>query len=256
MTTTRSSLATRTLAGASAAAWCLAASPLFAQIPDKFTNLQVLPKDITKIELVRTMRNWAGELGARCTHCHVGPDDLQGMDFAIDTKPTKRAAREMIKMVHAVNAAVKALPARDEARDGVTCYTCHRRQARPPLALPEALLRASQAGDGTAAVGRYRELRQAHLGDGTYDFGPPALGMASQRLVEAGRLDDALAVARENAAQHGDNPNTHVLVGDVLSRKGDKAGAAEAYRKALALDPKHFGAARGLKELEKPAAPR
>ncbi|MGB8131789.1 MAG: hypothetical protein WCG81_18525, partial [Candidatus Angelobacter sp.] len=34
-----------------------------AQIPDKFTNLQVLPKETSKAELVSIMRNYAGDLG-------------------------------------------------------------------------------------------------------------------------------------------------------------------------------------------------
>ena len=68
-----------------------------AQIPQTFKNLQALPKDIPRAELVSTMRGVAGGLGVRCTHCHVGPDNLEGMDFASDEKPTKRAARLMIR---------------------------------------------------------------------------------------------------------------------------------------------------------------
>lgn len=75
--------------------------PIFqaaAQIPDAFENLQLLPKDINKGQLVGTMRGWATALGVRCTHCHVGPDNLVGMDFASDDKPTKRTARKMLEM--------------------------------------------------------------------------------------------------------------------------------------------------------------
>jgi tetratricopeptide (TPR) repeat protein len=240
----------RPLVLAAALAALGAAAPLAAQVPDKFTNLKVLPKDIAKPELVRTMRGWATDLGVRCAHCHEGPDDLQGMDFAIDTKPTKRAAREMLRMVQAIDTAVKALPAREGTRDGVTCYTCHRRQARPPLPLPEEVFRAVQARGPLGGVERYRELRAAHYGAGTYDFGPVAFGMAAQRLAEQARLDDALVLARENVAQNPDQAHAHALLGDILLRKGEKAAAAESYRKALTLDPKHFGATRGLKEAQ------
>ena len=75
------------------------ASPASAQIPQTFTNLQVLPKDIPRAQLVSTMRGFAGALGVRCTHCHVGPDDLQGMDFATDEKESKKIARTMLRMV-------------------------------------------------------------------------------------------------------------------------------------------------------------
>jgi hypothetical protein len=41
------------------------ASPALAQIPTKFTNLEVLPKDIPRAELIATMRGFAGALGVR-----------------------------------------------------------------------------------------------------------------------------------------------------------------------------------------------
>jgi len=52
----------------------LTASPARAEIPDEFTNLEVLPEDITRGELVSIMRGFAGALGVRCNHCHVGED--------------------------------------------------------------------------------------------------------------------------------------------------------------------------------------
>lgn len=41
------------------------------KVPDKFTNLKVLPKDIGKDDLVTTMRMFARSLGLRCNPCHV-----------------------------------------------------------------------------------------------------------------------------------------------------------------------------------------
>ena len=80
------------------------APTVLAQIPQTFTNLQVLPKDIPRAQLVATMRGFAGALGGRCTHCHVGPDNLQGMDFAIDEKGTKKVARTTLPDVLRLNA--------------------------------------------------------------------------------------------------------------------------------------------------------
>ena len=74
-----------------------------AQIPEEFTNLKVLPEDISKGELVGIMRGMAGGLGVRCNHCHQGPDNLQGMDFATDDKESKRTARAMMIMMNAIN---------------------------------------------------------------------------------------------------------------------------------------------------------
>jgi len=43
-----------------------------AQFPEKFTNLKVLPMDISRKELESTMRGFAFALNVRCNHCHVG----------------------------------------------------------------------------------------------------------------------------------------------------------------------------------------
>jgi tetratricopeptide (TPR) repeat protein len=237
-------------------ALALLAAPLFAQIPDRYTNLQVLPKDISKADLVRTMRGWAGELGVRCHHCHVGPENLQGMDFAIDEKPTKRAAREMIRMVQTINGTVlKALPARDAPRDSVSCYTCHRRESRPPLPLPEELLRAVQARGAAAGVERYRELRRAGEVAGKYDFGPEILAFAAFNLWEKNLPDGALALAQLGVELSPASADAHVVLGQVQKRRGDASAARESFRKALERDPQHAAAQRSLKEMEAPPTP-
>lgn len=239
-----------------AAMAALPAGRAAAQIPDSFKNLQVLPKDIGKPELVRTMRQFATDLGVRCHHCHLGPDNLQGMDFATDEKPTKRAAREMIRMVQSINAGpLKALPPRDEPRMSVSCVNCHRGAARPPAPLDQELFRVAQAQGAAVAVERYRELRRDHADDGQYDFRPRAVGTAAVRLAEAGRADDALVIARLNLEQHASDAQVHVLIGELLLRKGERPQAAEAFRKALELEPQHEGARRGLKQAEAPAQP-
>lgn len=221
-----------------------------AQVPDKFTNLQVLPMDISKGGLVMTMRGFATDLRVRCNHCHVGPDDLEGMDFATDEKPTKRVAREMLRMVQSVNATLKGLPPREEPRQSASCFTCHRGAQRPPEALHHVLARIAEAQGVEAAVGRYRELRRDHGSDGQYDFSPMSLLTAVNRLVEAGRVDDGLALARYNVESHADVAQVHVQIGQILLRKGDRAGAAESFRKALKLDPTNAAAQRGLKAAE------
>src|SRR6185503_1734772 len=77
---------------AAALALAIVAAPAAAQIPDKFTNLKVLPKDISKDDLISTMRGFSGGLGVRCNFCHVGgtETDLTGMKFASDDKKEKK----------------------------------------------------------------------------------------------------------------------------------------------------------------------
>jgi hypothetical protein len=84
------------------AALLLTGTPAAAQFPDKFTNLKVLPKDISKREPESTMRRFAFALGVRCDHCHVekkAPE--KGLDFPADDKDAKKTARVMLQMVAA-----------------------------------------------------------------------------------------------------------------------------------------------------------
>src|SRR3982750_125622 len=50
------------------------------QIPEKFENLQVLPKDIPRDTLIGVMRGFANSLGVRCTYCHVESRDSTGAE--------------------------------------------------------------------------------------------------------------------------------------------------------------------------------
>ena len=109
-------------------------------IPEKFTNLQVLPKDITRPELVQMMRGFSMQTGSRCSHCHLGEEsqDLSEYDFASDARPLKAVARKMILMLRAINGPLlegvgtAAVPGSPK----VTCFTCHRGVKKPLTAPP------------------------------------------------------------------------------------------------------------------------
>ncbi len=57
-----------------------------------------------------------------------------------------------------------------------------------------------------------------------------------------GRLDDALALARQALAADPEIVEGHTLAGNFAAKAGRHAEAAEAYRRALALAPEHLGA--------------
>jgi hypothetical protein len=107
-----------------------------SQLPERFTNLQILAKDMPRPALVAVMRSFARELGVRCEHCHLGEgNDLSQFDFASDVRPAKATARKMMRMIETINRdALKDIG--DPARlPKVTCYTCHR-GAKMPLTSP------------------------------------------------------------------------------------------------------------------------
>lgn len=110
------------------------------------TNLMVLPKDMTRQEVVQVMRGFTRALGVRCQHCHVGEgNDLSKFDFASDEKPAKDIARTMLTMVGEINAKYLAgvgepAPAAPGGAPApkVTCYTCHRGATKPLTSAPPA----------------------------------------------------------------------------------------------------------------------
>jgi cytochrome c peroxidase len=111
-------------------------APRFAVPPYK--NLKVLPKDITRDQLLSNMKFFSQSLGVRCTHCHVGTEGqpLSTFDFASDAKKEKLAARKMLTMVHRINE--QDFGVKDFKDVKVTCFTCHRGSTKPQTAPPPA----------------------------------------------------------------------------------------------------------------------
>ena len=110
----------------------LIATTIPAQIPDTYTNLKVLPKDIKKAQLLQHMKNFSKALGVRCHFCHKGEEgkSLSTYDFASDENYHKDIARLMIGMTHKINGEILK-----DLKDGqftqVTCQTCHRGNKEP-----------------------------------------------------------------------------------------------------------------------------
>jgi hypothetical protein len=99
-----------------------------------FMNIQEY-KGVTAGRLLRIMEyGFTRSLGVTCTHCHVAGD------WESDDKPAKQIAREMSRMVGAINAEyLKKIPDLNSTNPSVNCTTCHRGQKRPALELPAAM---------------------------------------------------------------------------------------------------------------------
>ena len=120
----------------------------------EFKNLQVLPPDIPREQLIQTMRGFTRGLGVRCNHCHVAtatePEEV--LDFPSDAKEEKRAARVMLQMAMQINGTwlerVEAAEHAGETEENeedvaaadegprVTCWTCHRGKPEPEMPPP------------------------------------------------------------------------------------------------------------------------
>lgn len=101
-------------------------------------NLQVLPKDMTRQQVVEVMRGVTRGLGVRCPYCHVGEEgaDLSTFDFASDEKPTKKTARVMFRMMADVNDKLSMVGDKPIGEPRVNCWTCHRGEAKPAAPPP------------------------------------------------------------------------------------------------------------------------
>ena len=99
-------------------------------------NLQVLPKDMPRPQVVDIMRNINAALGVTCAHCHIfiaAGDPMN--DFASDTKPQKNMARAMMRMTQGLNAQVaQAVSKPADQATRVACATCHRGAVTPVVA--------------------------------------------------------------------------------------------------------------------------
>jgi hypothetical protein len=104
----------------------------------QYTNLKVLPKNISKAELDKVMSGFKTSLGVKCNFCHA-PNAEGKMDFASDAKPEKDMARMMMKMTANINK--KFFHIKDaknpDAVLAVSCITCHNGKPHPETTLPE-----------------------------------------------------------------------------------------------------------------------
>jgi hypothetical protein len=240
--------------GLTLAAVLLTCSTTQGQVPEKFTNLKVLPKDISKHELESTMRGFAFALGVRCGHCHVekkAPE--KGFDFAADDKDAKKTARVMLQMVEAINRDyVSKIEKVDKtAPIHVECVTCHHGLTQPqPL---NAVLAESLEKDGVdKTVALYQELRGKYYGSGQYDFGETPLNLLTESLLAKQRKAEALAIMELNfSANHPDSVWSYHMLAMTHQANGQIDKAIADYRKVLELHPDDMWAKQQIDSLAK-----
>lgn len=236
----------------------LAPSPVTAQIPETFTNLKLLDKDSSRRQVVGIMRTWAGALGVRCNHCHVGPDNLVGMDFASDEKATKRTARRMLEMARTLNRTLlKDLPSTEgEDHQFVSCYTCHRGQSKPPRNIDIVLGEIARDQSVDAALAEFDRLR-AEFGDqGVYDLRPSALNGLAGLLVGHGRAEDAVKVLHAGLAIDPKATDLSLSLAMAQAQSGALDAARATLEKAKAADPDHPHLKGAMERLEAMAKPK
>jgi hypothetical protein len=130
-------------------------------------NIQVL-KGLPESQLFPEMNFISASLGVQCGFCHVsnGKDPKTGFTnwvWESDDKEEKKTARDMMRMVLAINGGNFGL-----SRGQVTCYTCHRGQSHPQNlpALPLAVSGHEPAPAASPTPGAAGAPHDEHGGPG------------------------------------------------------------------------------------------
>jgi tetratricopeptide (TPR) repeat protein len=221
------------------AALTLVATSASAQIPDKFTNLKVLPKDTTKPELIKVMRGFAGDLGVRCAHCHEAknPEDFSTINFASDQKPEKAIARDMMRMAAGINETLDKNFKNDPDHLKVKCFTCHHGNEKPET-LADAIVPVLKKDGPDAAATRYRDLRKNYYGSAAYDFTEWSLVEVAEDLRhDPAQIANARALLNLNLEFYPDSAPTYAQIGESYVAAGDTATAMTSFDKAMQLAP-------------------
>lgn len=230
----------RSIAVATLTCAALIASSAEAQWPpERLKNLKILPSDIQIRALVDTMAGFTRALGVRCTYCHIGKesDGLDKYDFVSDDKAEKVKAREMLRMVTAINQEhLSKLAARREPRIVVTCATCHHGIAEP-RSLQQVLLTAYDAGGADSTEAAYRALRERYYGRAVYDFGEVPLADVATTVRSRNKLADAVRLYVLNTQFSPSSAFAFRVAAGAQLALGDTTAAIASLERFLVLNP-------------------
>lgn len=209
-----------------------------AQIPEKFENLQALPKDIPRDTLVGIMRGFTFALGVRCQFCHVEREGappgggLQNIEFKRDDKDNKKTARFMLRMVDSLNTAVlPRLANREDPPVTVACITCHRGLS-VPTTIENVLMHTTARAGVDSAVARYRMLRN-DIVSGKYNFGEQPVSEVARTFVEQKKYEEAIALLQMNQEFYPTSVNIDFQLAETYVAKGDTAQGVARLRAVL-----------------------
>jgi len=219
--------------------------------PPPMTNLQIIPKDTPRAQVLQTMQAITAALGVQCNYCHVFEGRGGRNDMAADDKPTKKAARGMMLLTREINGKLPdAVGKPAEAATRVGCATCHR-GVPIPKQLTDVVTDAAASGGAAAGLAKYKELREKFYGGQSYDFSETGLLSVAQRAIAANKADDALAYLQANVEYYPKSSRTYVLMSQAHATKQDKAAAIKDLEKAVELDPANVQAKTQLENLKK-----
>jgi hypothetical protein len=219
--------------------------------PPPMTNLQIIPKDTPRPQVLATMQAFTQSLGVQCNYCHVFEGRGGRNDMASDEKPAKKAARGMMLLAREINTKLPdAIGKPADATTRVGCATCHR-GVPIPKQIADIVTEAGNSGGAAAGLARFKDLRTQFYGGQSYDFSEGSLIAIAQRANTANKADDALAYLAANLEYYPKSARTYVAIAQIKNARGDKPGAIAALEKAVELDAGNAQAKAQLETLKK-----
>lgn len=101
-----------------------------------------------------------------------------------------------------------------------------------------------------AAVKQYRYLKANE--SETYDFGETELNSVVTRLLQNGKIKDAVQICKLNVEMFPLSSHTYDRLGQAYFAAGNDRLAIRNYRRSLELDPNNSNAAAAIKRIEAP----
>ena len=118
--------------------------------------------------------------------------------------------------------------------EGLTDLLYDRPAKLPPRSIRREIGKAVAQSDAAHAVALYEHFKAQRSDE--FRFAEEELNILGYELLSAGRVADAVAIHRLNAQQYPNSANAYDSYGDALFALGDKSGALENFRRALAID--------------------
>jgi tetratricopeptide (TPR) repeat protein len=220
--------------------------------PEHPTNIKVLPADVTAAQLRETMHEFTSGLGVRCIYCHKGAEGkpFTEWDFASDEKQDKETAREMMRMLHDIDAHLAKIEPDADSRLNVTCYTCH--HGRPkPMTLDEEIRKVYRKEGLEPALTHLSELKEEYYGKGIYNFeSDQVLNEFGHSLLDSSKTDEALRVLKLNVEKFPGSSAAWSGLAAAYMQSGDKAEAIKSFEKSLELNPRNRYAKKMLDKIK------
>jgi tetratricopeptide (TPR) repeat protein len=123
-------------------------------------------------------------------------------------------------------------------------------QVKRKLATPILREAAKKTASAAAVIAEYTKL----CGENRYNdyyMSEGVLITLGYDFLQAGKIDEAIEIFKFNCQEYPFSANVYDSLAEAYIKKGDKAAAIAAYRKALAMDPNFESSIKALQELEK-----